>query len=62
MLCDAVQGYGRAALPKAADLIAVSAHKIHGPKGVGALWIRRGLRLTPLLAGGRHEQIGRAHV
>jgi len=53
-LCDAVQGYGRVPLP-AADLIALSAHKIHGPKGIGALWIRGGLTLAPLLHGGGQE-------
>ena len=38
-----------------ADLITLSAHKIGGPKGVGALWIREGLRLPPLLFGGGQE-------
>jgi len=55
MLCDAVQGYGRVAIPDAVDLIAVSAHKIHGPKGIGALWIRNGITLPPLLHGGDQE-------
>lgn len=55
MLCDAVQGYGRVAIPDGCDLIAVSAHKIHGPKGVGALWIRDGVTLAPLLNGGDQE-------
>ena len=54
-LCDAVQGYGRVAIPDACDLIAISAHKIHGPKGVGALWIRDGVTLDPLLHGGDQE-------
>ena len=53
-LCDAVQGFGRVALPQA-DLIALTAHKIHGPKGVGALFVREGLRLPPLLHGGGQE-------
>ncbi|HEX8445708.1 MAG TPA: cysteine desulfurase family protein [Sphingomonas sp.] len=53
-LCDAVQGYGRVPLPPA-DLIALSAHKIHGPKGVGALFVRDGLTLPPLLHGGGQE-------
>lgn len=54
-LCDAVQGYGRADLPVSADLIAVSGHKIYGPKGVGALWLREGLDLPPLIHGGGQE-------
>jgi cysteine desulfurase len=56
LLCDAVQGYGRMAIPDGPDLIAVSAHKIYGPKGIGALWIRDGLRLDPLILGGGQEQ------
>lgn len=55
VLCDAVQGFGRVAIPDGCDLIAVSAHKIHGPKGVGALWIRDGVPLDPLLHGGDQE-------
>ena len=54
MLCDAVQGFGRVDLP-AADLIAVSAHKVHGPKGVGGLWIRKGHEPAALLHGGGQE-------
>ena len=54
-LCDAVQGYGRVPLPSNADLIAISAHKVHGPKGIGALWIRDGVALEPLLHGGDQE-------
>ena len=55
-LCDAVQGYGRAALPiEACDMVAMSAHKIHGPKGIGALWLRDGVRIAPLLHGGGQE-------
>lgn len=56
LLCDAVQGYGRVAIPGDADLIAISAHKIHGPKGIGALWIRDGVDLSPLMFGGAQEQ------
>jgi cysteine desulfurase len=52
--CDAVQGLGRLPVPDA-DLIAVSAHKIHGPKGIGALWVRDGVALEPLLHGGGQE-------
>ncbi|WP_294243676.1 cysteine desulfurase family protein [uncultured Sphingomonas sp.] len=55
MLCDAVQGYGRVAIPETVDLVAISAHKIHGPKGVGALWLRDGITLPPLLHGGDQE-------
>jgi len=38
------------------DMITLNAHKIHGPKGVGALYIRQGINLTPLLHGGGHEK------
>jgi cysteine desulfurase len=56
MICDAVQGFGRVPLPVAAcDLIAISAHKIHGPKGIGALWVRDGFAPEPLLHGGGQE-------
>lgn len=56
---DACQSFTRAALDAASgdfDLISVNAHKIHGPKGVGALFVRRGTRLAPLLDGGGHER------
>jgi cysteine desulfurase len=56
MLCDAVQGYGRVAVPDTVDLVAVSAHKVHGPKGVGALWMRDGVTVAPLLHGGNQEE------
>lgn len=56
MLCDAVQGYGRMDIPLGPDLIAISAHKIHGPKGVGGLWMRRGKEPRPLLHGGGQEE------
>jgi len=55
-LCDAVQGAGKLAPPAEADMIAVSAHKLYGPKGIGALWIRDGVTLEPLLTGGGQEQ------
>jgi cysteine desulfurase len=54
--CDAVQGFGRVPVPLAAcDFVAVSAHKVHGPKGIGALWVRDGVALDPLLHGGGQE-------
>jgi cysteine desulfurase len=56
LLCDAVQGYGRVAISDGPDLIALSAHKIHGPKGIGALWVKDGVDLPPLLLGGAQEQ------
>ena len=55
---DAVQALGKLDTASAGvdfDLIAVSAHKIGGPKGVGALWIREGVELEPLVYGGGHE-------
>lgn len=55
-LCDAVQSYGRIAIPHGPDMIALSAHKIHGPKGIGALWVREGVELEPLIHGGGQEQ------
>lgn len=55
-LCDAVQAYGRMPIPEGPDMIAVSAHKIHGPKGIGALWVRDGIELEPLIHGGGQEQ------
>ncbi|HEX4874160.1 MAG TPA: aminotransferase class V-fold PLP-dependent enzyme, partial [Sphingorhabdus sp.] len=56
LLCDAVQGFGRVAMPDGPDLIAISGHKIHGPKGIGALWVRDGIALEPLIHGGGQEQ------
>lgn len=56
LLCDAVQGFGRMVMPKGPDFIAVTAHKIHGPKGVGALWVKDGVHLPPLLVGGAQEE------
>ena len=60
LLCDAVQGYGRVAIPDQCDLVAISAHKIHGPKGIGALFAREGIVLEPLLHGGGQESLGRS--
>jgi cysteine desulfurase len=55
-LCDAVQGGGKLAPPEGADMIALSAHKLYGPKGIGALWLRDGIDLAPLIHGGGQEQ------
>ncbi|RRQ51976.1 cysteine desulfurase family protein [Sphingorhabdus wooponensis] len=55
-LCDAVQAFGRMPIPDGPDMIAVSAHKIHGPKGIGALWVRDGVSLAPHMLGGGQEQ------
>ncbi len=60
---DAVQAVGKVPLEAAAlgaDLISFSSHKIHGPKGAGALYIRRGTRIAPLIHGGHHESRRRA--
>ena len=56
LLVDGVQAAGKMALPREADMIAVSAHKLHGPKGIGALWVRDGLKLIPHIEGGGQEQ------
>jgi cysteine desulfurase len=55
-VCDAVQGAGKLAPPAGADMIALSAHKLYGPKGIGALWVRDGLTLAPQIHGGGQEQ------
>ncbi len=53
---DGVQGFGKLPAPTGAlDAYSVSAHKLHGPKGVGAFYLRDGVRCKPLLLGGRHE-------
>jgi cysteine desulfurase len=55
---DAVQAFGKIPVQPSrlgADLISVSAHKLHGPKGVGALYTRKGVRLVPLFYGGSQE-------
>jgi cysteine desulfurase len=60
---DAVQSTGKIPVNVGAleiDLLSLSAHKFNGPKGAGALWIRRGTRLLPILTGGKHERNRRA--
>ena len=60
---DAVQAAGKVPIDVAAlgvDLLSVSAHKFSGPKGAGALWIRRGTRLVAQATGGRQERNRRA--
>ncbi len=56
MLCDVVQGYGRVDIADNIDMAAISAHKIYGPKGIGALWVRNGIDLPPLIHGGGQER------
>jgi cysteine desulfurase len=55
MLCDAVQALGRVEICKGPDLVAVSAHKIHGPKGIGALWMKKGSEPAAFIHGGGQE-------
>lgn len=55
---DAVQAFGKVRIyPKSneIDLLSISSHKIHGPKGMGALYIRKGIRVKPVLLGGGQE-------
>lgn len=54
---DAVQAFGKIDLPlDVIDMLSVSAHKLHGPKGVGFLYVRNGVKLTPIQHGGGHER------
>ena len=57
--CDAVQGFLKVPFTPeglGVDTLAVSGHKVHAPKSIGALYIRRGLRLPPLIRGGGQEE------
>jgi cysteine desulfurase len=61
--CDAVQAAGKLAIDVSeaeVDLLSIAAHKFHGPPGAGALWVRRALKLVPLVHGGRQERGRRA--
>ena len=56
---DAVQSVAKIPVDVAAlgiDMLALSAHKFNGPKGAGALWVRRGVRLVSTMTGGKHER------
>ncbi len=58
MHCDAAQGFGKVPIDVAAlgvDLLSITAHKCYGPKGIGALYVRDGVELEPLLHGGGQE-------
>ena len=60
---DAVQSAGKIPVDVRAldvDLLSLSAHKFNGPKGAGALWIKRGTRMQPIVTGGKHERNRRA--
>ncbi len=60
---DAVQAAGKIPIDVnkvGCDLLTISGHKLHGPQGVGALYVRKGIQLEPMLHGGSHERSRRA--
>lgn len=60
---DGVQAAGKVAVDVerlGCDLVSISGHKLHGPQGTGALFVRKGTKLAPMLYGGRHERSRRA--
>jgi len=57
---DAVQALGKMAVNTGADLISLSGHKIHGPKGIGVLYIKKGIFIDPLIFGGGQERTVRS--
>jgi cysteine desulfurase len=61
--CDAIQSFGKQKVNVDewnTDLLSITAHKFYGPKGIGALYVRTGTRLSPILSGGFHENERRA--
>lgn len=63
---DAVQAYGKINLKNTgADFITLSGHKVHGPKGIGAMYVKKGVNLPPFMVGGgqeRHQRSGTENV
>ncbi len=60
---DAVQAYGKIKInvkKSGIDMLAISGHKIHGPNGIGALYVRKGVKITPQLLGGGQEKAMRS--
>ena len=59
LICDATQAVGKVIVDVkdlGVDMLIFSGHKFHGPKGIGALFIRKGIRLSPIIHGGSHEK------